>query len=135
MNIAKFEIEQWMNDYEERAKYNIAESCADIISLEELLEIVGEDKNTYMEELFSKKLSYGNIQGSSKLKKGICSLYKDITEENVLSTHGGIGGNNSVLFSLLEEGDEVIALYPTYQQLYSVPESIGAKVKYLKTKK
>ena len=46
MNIAKFEIEQWMNDYEDRAKYNIAESCAEIISLEELLEIVGEDKNT-----------------------------------------------------------------------------------------
>ena len=40
-----------------------------------------------------------------------------------------------MLFSLLEEGDEVIALYPTYQQLYSVPESIGAKVKYLKTEK
>ncbi len=135
MNIAKFEIEQWMNDYEERAKYNIAESCADIISLEELLEIAGEDKNAYMEGLLSKKLTYGSIQGSRELKKGICGLYKDIKEENVLSTHGGIGGNNSVLFSLLEEGDEVVALYPTYQQLYSVPESIGAKVKYLKTKK
>ncbi|MGM9974164.1 MAG: aminotransferase [Clostridiaceae bacterium] len=135
MNIAKFEIEQWMNDYEQKAKYNIAESCADIISLEELLEIVGEDKNTYMTRLTSMKLSYGSIQGREELKEGICRLYKDIKKENVLSTHGGIGGNNSVLFSLLEEGDEVIALYPTYQQLYSVPESIGAKVKYLKTEK
>lgn len=135
MDIAKFEIEQWMNDYEQRAKYNIAESCADIISLEELLEIVGEDKKTYMERLFSMKLTYGSIQGSKELKEGICSLYKDIKEENVLSTHGGIGGNNSVLFSIVSEGDEVIAVYPTYQQLYSVPESIGARVKYLETKK
>ena len=103
--------------------------------LEELIEIVGEDKVAYMEGLLSMKLTYGSIPGREELKEGICRLYKDIKKENILSTHGGIGGNNSVLFSLLEEGDELIALYPTYQQLYSIPESIGAKVKYLKTKK
>ncbi len=135
MNIAKFEIEQWMNDYEKKAKYNIAESCADIISLEELLEIVGENKEAYMERFISMKLSYGSIQGREELKEGICRLYKDIKKENVLSTHGGIGGNNSVLFSLIDEGDEIITVYPTYQQLYSIPESIGAQVKYLETKK
>ncbi len=31
--------------------------------------------------------------------------------------------------SLVEPGDEVVSVLPTYQQLYSIPESIGATVK------
>lgn len=33
--------------------------------------------------------------------------------------------------SLVSPGDRVISVLPTYQQLYSIPESLGAKVKIL----
>lgn len=41
---------------------------------------------------------------------------------------GAISANNLVLYSLLGPGDHVICVYPTYQQLYSIPESLGAEV-------
>ncbi len=34
--------------------------------------------------------------------------------------------------SVVEPGDHVIAIVPTYQQHYSIPESIGAEVEALK---
>lgn len=37
MNIKPFAVEEWMNAYETGARYNIAETCVDSISLDELL--------------------------------------------------------------------------------------------------
>ena len=48
-------------------------------------------------------------------------------------TPGAIAANHLVLYSLLKPGDHVICHYPTYQQLYSVPESLGAEVSLWKS--
>ena len=39
-----------MNEWEAEARYNIAETCVDSISLDELFEITGEDKNKFLED-------------------------------------------------------------------------------------
>ena len=132
MKIKTFKVEQWMNEYEEDAKYNIAETCVDSISLNELLELAGENPKEYMESLLHKRLTYGHIVGSPEFKKGVCQLYENMKEENILSTHGAIGANHLVLYSLVEKEDRVISVLPTYQQLYSIPESFGADVQVLK---
>lgn len=36
MNIKPFAVEEWMNAYEDGARYNIAETCVDSVSLDEL---------------------------------------------------------------------------------------------------
>ena len=36
MKIAPFAVEEWMNAYEVGAKYNIAETCVDSVSMDEL---------------------------------------------------------------------------------------------------
>ncbi|MBY5034526.1 hypothetical protein K6V78_05575 [Streptococcus gallolyticus] len=43
MDIKPFKVEQWMNEYEVGARYNIAETCCDSISLNELFELTGID--------------------------------------------------------------------------------------------
>lgn len=52
-----------------------------------------------------------------------------------MTEHGAIGANNLVLNTIVEPGDEVIDVTPTYQQLQSIPAALGAKVKLLKLKK
>ena len=47
MKIKPFKVEEWMNEYEASAKYNIAETCVDSVSLDELFEITGEDKGAF----------------------------------------------------------------------------------------
>ncbi len=52
--------------------------------------------------------------------------------ENILVAGGAIGANFLVFYSLVEPGDTVISVFPSYQQLYSVAESFGANVKLLR---
>lgn len=132
MQIEKFGVEDWMNTYEEEAKFNIAETCVEPLTVGELLDMGGERESFY-KKLSEKRLTYGAIPGSPELRAEICSLYcTEKRPENVLVTNGGIGANFLALFSLLRPGDEVVALYPTYQQLYSLPEALGAKVRRLR---
>ena len=48
MNIKPFAVEEWMNAWEDGATYNIAETCVDSISLDELFALTGEDKEAFL---------------------------------------------------------------------------------------
>lgn len=127
MEIRDFDVERWMDAYETKCEVNIAESCVDSLTVKELVEFCGKE-NEFMDDIYKMKLTYGSIEGSPYLKKGIASLYKNVVSNQITVTHGAIGANYLVLMSLVEPEDEVITVLPTYQQHYSVPESIGAKV-------
>lgn len=125
MKIAPFKIEEWMNEYEAGAKYDLTTTCIKPFSLKELQSI----SHCSVDEIMNLPLGYGDITGSLRLKSAIKSLYKNQQTENITVTHGAIGANQLVFLSLLEKGDEVVSVVPTYQQHYSIPESIGANVK------
>ena len=48
MNIKPFAVEEWMNEYETGARYNIAETCVDSVSLDELFALTGESKDEFL---------------------------------------------------------------------------------------
>lgn len=122
MKIADFKIEEWMNKYEASAKYDLTTTCIKPLSLNELCKNIPE-------EILNTNLTYGDITGSERLKIQIKSLYENQNQENITITHGAIGANQLIFLSLLEQEDEVVTLLPVYQQHYSIPESLGAKVK------
>ena len=98
------------------------------MSINDLLELAGE---TNIEDILSKKLSYGDIHGSIRLKSAIRELYQNQTLDNITVTHGAIGANQLVYLSVVESDDEVISILPAYQQHYSIPKSLRANVKHL----
>lgn len=118
MRIAGFKIEEWMNKYESSAIYDLTTTCISPLCVNDL---------PFSKEIFNLKLGYGNITGSQRLKAAINSLYEK--EHHLTITHGAIGANQLVFLSLLEKGDEVVSIVPTYQQHYSIPESLGCDVK------
>ena len=134
MNIKPFLVEEWMNAYETGAKYNIAETCVDSVSLDELFALTGTDKAAFLADFCQRRLTYGHIEGNPVFLNGVCGLYKSIRPENVVTTHGAAGANHHVFYSLVNPGDRVISIMPTYQQLYSIPESYGAEVALLHLK-
>ena len=120
MKIAAFKIEEWMNKYSAKAEYDLTSTCISPLSINEL---------PFSKEIFNTKLDYGDIEGSIRLKNAIKSLYTNCEIENIAITHGAIGANQLVFLSLLESGDEVVSVVPTYQQHYSIPEALGCNVK------
>ena len=131
MEIKPFLVEEWMNQYEVGARYNIAETCVDSVSLDELFQLTGEDKEAFLSSLCARRLTYGDIFGQPAFLEGICRLYRDLRPEQVIPTHGAAGANHHLFCSLVEPGDKVISVLPTYQQLYSIPDSLGAQVELL----
>jgi len=120
MKISAFKIEEWMNKYEASAVYDLTTTCISPLSVSEL---------PFEKSIFNIKLGYGDITGSERLKTAIKSLYENQELENITVTHGAIGANQLVFLSLLEKGDEVVSVVPTYQQHYSIPDSLGCNVK------
>ena len=128
MYIKPFAVEEWMNEYEMGARFNIAETCVDSVSLDELFALAGADKAQFLTDFCAKRLTYGDIVGSDALRGGICKLYKTVQPRQVVPTHGAAGANHHMFCSLIAAGDRVVSIMPTYQQLYSIPETIGADV-------
>ena len=127
MKIAPFGVEMWMNAYETRCRYNLAETCVESLTLAELVDIAGV-RDSFREHLLGMHLTYGAIAGSDRLRTAVAGLYAGQSPANVSITHGAIGANSLVHQTLVEPGDHVVAIVPNYQQHYSIPESIGARV-------
>ncbi|KAK0252562.1 hypothetical protein LTS09_012234 [Friedmanniomyces endolithicus] len=132
--------EQWMDKYETTAKYNIAETCCASISVDELVSL-SENKDVKASDLIDLTAvqNYGEIRGSISLRNNLSRLYSSkvgtpLPPDNILITPGAIAANFLVFYALLKPGDHVICHYPTYQQLYSVPASLGAEVDLWKSK-
>lgn len=132
MKIDTFKVERWMNDYEDDAVYNLGETCIDSLTVGELLELAGEDPDSYLTGLKDTRLTYGHIFGSPELVNGVAGLYRDLKGENVIPTHGAIGANEMVISAMIESTDNMVCVLPTYQQHYSIPKAIGAEVRILK---
>ncbi|WP_130862190.1 aminotransferase [Bacilliculturomica massiliensis] len=131
MKIKTFKVEQWMNEFENDAVYNLAETCVDSLTLRQLLELADKDPEEFLAGLADTRLTYSHIYGSPAFLKGISELYRGIRPDQVIPTHGAIGANYQVLMTLIEPGDSMVSVMPTYQQHYSIPESIGAEVNIL----
>ena len=130
MHIAPFGVEIWMNEWETKCELNLAETCVESLTMAQLLDLAGRNHED-LSELLPMKLTYGAIQGSERLRDAIAALYERQEPENILVTHGTIGANSLVHQALVGRGDRVVAVVPTYQQHYSIPESIGADVQLL----
>lgn len=130
MKIRDFGVEMWMNAYENDCTHNLAETCVHSLSVEELLDLSGQREAT-LEQLLSTRLTYGEIEGSPRLRRAIAGLYRKQRPEDITITNGAIGANALTILTLVEPGDQVISVLPTYQQHYSIPESIGARVQIL----
>lgn len=121
-----------MSKYEHDVELNLAETCVDPFTLNQLFVLT--DTEDFFDKLSETQLTYGYIEGSNEIRGGLANLYENQNPENVLISGGAIGANFLIFYTLVEPGDTVISVFPAYQQLYSTPKSFGANVKLLKLK-
>ncbi|KAK3335971.1 pyridoxal phosphate-dependent transferase [Cercophora scortea] len=139
VKIDPFEVEQWMDRYETTpGVINIAETCAASVSIHDLVGIC-DDKAAPGPLALSRKMTYGAIRGSQELRQRVASLFErasptPLPAENVIITQGAIMANFLLFYTLIGPGDHVVCVYPSYQQLYDVPKSLGAEVSLWKLK-
>jgi aspartate/methionine/tyrosine aminotransferase len=129
MKIETFALERWMTTWEMKVEYDIAESGIFPMSTGELLDLLPDDeRDATLQRLLDTRLGYSEAPGSLELRSLLADTYRDTGPEHILVTTGAIEANFLAFNVLLEPGDHVVAVYPAYQQLYSVPRAIGCDV-------
>jgi aspartate/methionine/tyrosine aminotransferase len=126
VKIESFALERWMTRHEMHVTYDIAESGICPLRMADLL--AWENDNDAQEHLLDLPLGYSEARGSAALRSAIAATYANCTPDNILVTTGAIEANFLVFNVLLQAGDHVIAPFPAYQQLYSVPRALGCDV-------
>jgi aspartate/methionine/tyrosine aminotransferase len=129
VKIETFLLERWMTRHETHVRYDIAESGILPLSTGDLLQFEPDSRRAAtLEKLLALPLGYSEARGTEELRGLLAATYARGDADHVLVTTGAIEANFLLFNVLLDAGDHVIAPYPAYQQLYSVPKAIGCDV-------
>ena len=135
MKIEPFALERWLTAHELNVEYDIAESGIFPLSARDLLDLIPEgERSSALQRLLDLRLGYSEATGTLKLRTLLAQTYKDCGPDNILVTTGAIEANFLLFNILLNPGDHVVAPYPAYQQLYSVPRALGCDVSLWKVR-
>ncbi|MGQ0813432.1 MAG: aminotransferase class I/II-fold pyridoxal phosphate-dependent enzyme [Gemmatimonadota bacterium] len=118
-----FAMERWQSVHENRVAYNLSESGVHPLTLHELVELSG------ARDLGDTLLGYGQSNGSAELRSNIARLYQDCPDASVVATNGSAEANFIALWELVQPGDEIAVLVPTYMQTYGLAENFGIAVR------
>jgi len=79
MEIKDFAVEQWMNEWETKCTYNVAETCVYSLSLDQLFELTGGDKAAFLDAFATRRLTYGDIDPQNDLSVTNSRHYEALT--------------------------------------------------------
>ncbi|KAF4937266.1 Aspartate aminotransferase [Colletotrichum fructicola] len=123
-NVRDFKIDEWMRLYGVGNRYALEGSYAQALSINNLKSLSTDPALEVFDH--NLELSYGPFEGSHRLRERIAALHSTnedkIDPSNVIITPGSIMANYLILDTICGPGDHVICQYPTYGQLYLVPE-------------
>lgn len=133
MILADFLVEQWLNPMDSKAEHNFGTSCVKAMTMDELFRVTGQDEEAFLKEMSTMSLHYhhGDSTGSPRIKQAVAGIYPKagVSPEHVMMVHGGTGANDIVIMGLLEAGDNIVVVKPTYQQHYDIPKSMGVETR------
>ena len=125
MTFHSFEIEKFLSTFEKTVEYNYTESGVQPVTLRELLELA--DGN--LDDLLDTALDYPQVNGDQILRERIAAFYPGAGPNNVLVTVGASEANLLIATTMLQPGDEIVTIRPTYLQFAGIARNIGVNVK------
>jgi capreomycidine synthase len=118
-------LEYWLRDYYFNCTFDISCSGVESFSFGELRDILQLTQSEMDRVVFRDSESLGALG----LRKAIADRWGDGRVDCVMATHGSSEAQFLVMNALLQQGDEVVILDPSYQPLYSIAESIGCRLR------
>lgn len=125
MPINPFLLERYFAKYEFKVKYLLSPSDCESLGMSELLSFASEESLELWNNL---KLSYTESQGHEILREEISNLYAAVKPAHILIA-APEEGIYIAMQTLLDPGDEVVAVSPAYQSLYEIARSKSCAVK------
>ncbi len=124
MRIPEFRMERMQSTWEHVVRYDLSESGVRPLSAAELF--AGDP--AALERALREPLGYAQGNGHESLRQAIASCYPGARAENVCVTTGTSEANFLALTALVEPGDRVVVVLPTYMQVHGWATGLGAEV-------
>jgi hypothetical protein len=124
MRVEQFEMERMQSTYENQVAYNLSESGVTPLDLGNLV-----DEPAVHDALMRERLRYTQSNGTGRLRELIASQYPGATPDNVQVTNGGAEANYITTWNLVEPGDEVVFMVPSYMQTWGLVRAFGGLVR------
>jgi aspartate/methionine/tyrosine aminotransferase len=124
MPFEPFAMERWQSTWENRVRYNLSESGVHPLSVGELLSLAGLTPDA----VAASRLGYPQSNGSEALRSAIATLYPDATPDHVLVANGSAEANFCACWQLIQPGDRVAIVLPTYMQTWGLARTFGARI-------
>jgi aspartate/methionine/tyrosine aminotransferase len=122
-----FFMEDLLETWRTKAKYNLGESGHRARSLDDVLRCAGYEPSRFLEFVLGPTvLRDSSNRGSFRLREMIARLHPGATPENVLVTTGT--SEALFLYFHVNRFSKVALLVPAFQGLYEVPRSLGAQI-------
>jgi len=125
MEVVPAHLEYWMRDYYFSTEIDLGCSGVENFSFGEIRQLF----NITPDDLDAIVLRDSWTLGGPELRTAIGNRFANGDAERVMATNGSSEAIYLVMHSLLEPGDEVVVLDPAYQQLFSIAESNGCRLK------
>src|SRR5438552_8510873 len=124
MKLEPFAMERMQSTYENQVDFNLSESGVHPLRLGELV-----DDTASRDALLAEGLRYTQSNGTVPLRTSIAALYAGATPNHIQVTNGGSEANYITTWNLVEPGDEVVMMVPSYMQTWGLTRAFGATVK------
>lgn len=125
MPFSPFVLEYHQSIWEQRVDFNLTESGVHPMRLDEL---IGDDEHL-LDDLLGSEINYPHVNGDPALRGNIARLYPDAGLDNVLVTVGAAEANYIISQTVLEPGDEIASMTPTYKQVWGLAQNAGLRVR------
>jgi len=125
MSFEPFALEQMLSEWEQTVEYNYSESGVHPATLGEFLEMAGMGADA----LTDTPLDYPEVNGDTALRERIAALYPGAGPENVLVTVGASEANYLLANTILDPGQELAVMRPTYMQVEGAARNRGCTVR------
>ena len=124
MRVEPFAMERFQSTWEHQVRFNLSESGVHPLSVREL---VGD--GAALDAVLDQPLIYTQTNGTEALRTAIAGLYPGATASHVEVTNGGAEANFLAAWYLVQPGDEVVMLVPTYMQTHGLVRAFGGSVR------
>ena len=125
IDLPPFRLETFFSDWESYARYNIAQSDAETMTVDEILALATPEER---EAFGAMRLSYPPAWGTDALRGAVAATYETVDADHVLCFSGAEEAIFWCMEDLMGPGDHAIVTVPNYQSMESVAIATGAEV-------
>lgn len=126
MKYAPFEIERFFRQHEFSAPYGISSSDCEPLTLDELLSHASPARRQQFEKMW---LGYTEAQGHPELRAAIAAMHEGIAADDIIEVVPE-EGIFLTMNALLERGDHVVAVSPSFQSLWEIARATGCELSF-----